>query len=200
MYQLRRFFFGLLLMSAACCQAQIVAVKTNLITPPSLAMEVSLKQRNSIQLSYEIRPYGFGQRGGVDSKAQYWLVVPEYRRWMCSAMNGWFVGVHAMAGQFNIGNVNMPVPGVFFSGLDIGKAVKETSRVEGTLAGAGINAGYQWILGRHWNLEVEAGVGYFHAWHKEYEYHCTECGSLIDKGETNYVGLTKLGISFMYVF
>ena len=38
------------------------------------------------------------------------------------------------------------------------------------MLGAGISYGYDWVLGRHWNLEAEIGMGYAHAWFDRYHY------------------------------
>lgn len=182
-------------------QAQSVAIKTNILydatTTPNLAAEVSVGKRNSIQLSYALNPWEYGKNDNGVRKVKHWLIMPEYRYWFCSVMNGWFLGVHAFGGQFNASNVNIPFPGAFFKGANLKSMIKD-NRVEGSFVGGGINAGYQWILSRHWNLEAEAGLGYGHIWYKQYP--CSDCGSLIQKGETNYVGLTKLGLSIMYLF
>lgn len=196
---------GLALMAALMwgitSQAQEVAVKTNLLydatTTPNLGIEVGMGRRVTGQLFYGLNPWRFGDSGIDAKKAKHWVLMPEVRWWPCAKMSGWFLGVHAMGGQFNAANVNLPVPGAFFNGLNIGKAVRDT-RVEGAFAGGGITVGYQWILSRHWNLEVEAGGGYNHIWYDQFP--CGECGTKISDGHSNYIGLTKAGITLMYVF
>lgn len=71
-------------------------------------------------------------------------------------------------------------------------------RYQGSFLGAGATYGYQWILSRHWNIEAEVGVGYAHVWYDKYA--CGECGARLADGGTNYFGITKLGISFLYLF
>ena len=53
-------------------------------------------------------------------------------------------------------------------------------RYEGTLYGAGIAYGHQWILGKRWNLEATIGVGYARIEYDKYEYQT--CGPYIKKG------------------
>lgn len=189
------------MMWSTTSRAQDLAVKTNLLydasTTPNLGVEIGLARRMTGQLFYGYNPWTYSGSGPEAKKAKHWVLMPELRWWTCSKMNGFFYGIHAMGGQFNAGNINAPVPGAFFKGLNVGKAVRD-SRVEGTFAGGGITAGYQWILSRHWNLEAELGVGYNHVWYDRYP--CSVCGVKIGEGQTNYAGLTKAGITLMYVF
>lgn len=182
-------------------QAQEVALKTNLLydasTTPNLGLEVGMGRRMTGQVFYGLNPWEYSGTGFDKKMAKHWVVMPELRWWSCSKMNGWFIGFYAMGGQFNAANIDFPMPGAFFKGMNVGKAIKD-SRVEGWYAGGGFTTGYQWILGRHWNLEAEVGVGYDRVWYDQYP--CAECGSKIADGKSNYVGLTKLGISLMYVF
>lgn len=186
----------LMAVTTTTASAQL-AVKTNLLydatTTPNIGVEVGLGKRHTAQLFYGLNPWTFGG----DSKAKHWLLMPEYRWWTCTTFNGWFFGVHAMGGEFNAGKVNLPVPGAFFKGDNLRQGVKDY-RYEGRYLGGGLTAGYQWILNKHWNLEAELGVGYDHIWYDKYP--CAECGTRLEKAETNYVGLTKLGLSILYIF
>lgn len=174
-----------------------VAIKTNLLydatITPNIGLEVPTFKKQTAQLFYGLNAWQFAD----GKQAKHWMLMPEYRWWMCAPMSGHFVGVHAFGGQFSAANLNLPVPGAFFGGDNLGRELRQ-HRYEGQFLGAGFTYGYQWILSRHWNLEAEAGVGYAHAWYRKYP-HC-ECSNLQKKGGTNYVGLTKLGLSLMYVF
>lgn len=188
---------ALTLWSAPSVQTRAqVAVKSNLLydatTTPNLGMEVGISRRSTMQLVYGLNPWKIDGR-----QFKHWLLMPEYRWWTCGKFNGHFFGVHALGGQFNAGNIELPIPGKFFKGEDLQKEVQSKS-YEGTFAGVGLTYGYQWILGRHWNLEAEVGVGYGHVWYDKYE--CGQCGPKLGSGQTNYAGLTKLGLSFLYLF
>lgn len=180
---------------------QEVAVKTNIaydaMTTPNLGVELGLKGRATFNLVYGLNPWTFGTGDNGVRKAKHWVLQPEYRWWMCTKFNGSFVGVHALGGQFNASNVNIPVPGMFFGGENLQKGVKDF-RYEAAFAGAGVTYGYQWILNRHWNIEAEIGAGYIHAWYKKFD--CDECARRVGSGGTNYLGLTKLGLSILYIF
>jgi len=65
--------------------------------------------------------------------------------------------------------------------------------------GAGVAYGYTWILGRHWNLEAELGVGWIYTRFDKYP--CAECGTkLYSRRPHNYVGPTKLALNLVYIF
>lgn len=177
--------------------AHPVAIKTNLLydatTTPNIGLEFSTFKKQTAQVFYGLNAWDFAD----GKQAKHWVLMPEYRWWMCSRMNGHFVGVHAFGGEFSAANIDVPVPGAFFGGDNLRSELRN-NRYEGQFLGAGFTYGYQWILSRHWNLEAEAGVGIAHAWYDKYP--CSECGYLMKTGGTNYAGLTKLGLSLMYVF
>lgn len=177
-----------------------LAVKTNLLydatTTPNLGLEFGVGRKNTFQIFYGLNPWTFGSSKG-DRNAKHWLVMPELRWWTCTRFNGHFLGIHAMGGQFNASNIDILLPGYFFEGEDLAKTVRDT-RCQGYYAGGGFTYGYQWILGRHWNIEAEIGVGYNHVWYDQYP--CYECGAKIATAETNYVGVTKVGLTLLYIF
>lgn len=177
------------------------AVKTNLLydatTTPNIGAEYAINSKSTVNLVYGLNPWTFHSDTHGERKAKHWVLMPEYRWWPCMVFNGHFFGVHAMTGQFNATNVNLPIPGGFFGGDNLTSEVKD-HRYQGGFAGVGFTYGYQWSLGRHWNLEAEAGVGYNYVWYDKYR--CGECGGREKKGHTNYAGITKLGLSIMYLF
>lgn len=187
-------------MTALSASSQL-ALKSNLLydmtTTPNLGAELGVSEKNTINLVYGINPWTFHSESKGDRMAKHWVVMPEYRWWFCSTFNGHFLGVHAMGGQFNASNAALFLPGGFVGGDNLVKGVKER-RYEGGFIGAGITYGYQWILSRHWNLEAEVGVGYNYVWYDKYR--CGDCGGKLGSGHTNYLGVTKLGLSFLYIF
>lgn len=71
-------------------------------------------------------------------------------------------------------------------------------RYDGYLAGGGITYGYHHILSPHWNLEAAIGIGYAHLWYKESE-RIPCIGEQISR-DKDYFGITKLSLSFIYIF
>lgn len=104
-------------------------------------------------------------------------------------MNGFFFGPYVHGGEFNLGNRDLC--------FGLLKGLKPT-RYEGWLLGGGIGCGYEYPLAKHWNIGAEAGIGYTYIKYKKYN--CEVCGSLKDDDKYHYVGLSRLGLSLIYVF
>lgn len=174
---------------ADAVQAQ-VAIKNNLLydvnRTPNLGVEVGLSRKSTAQIFYGLNPWKYSD----NKQMRHWLVMPEYRWWTCSKFNGHFFGIHAMGGEFNVQG--------FDDTFGLIKEDIKNKHYEGWYVGGGITYGYQWILGKHWNLEASVGFGYDYIQFKEYE--CGECGSFKRKDHTNYIGPTKLALSMLYLF
>jgi putative salt-induced outer membrane protein YdiY len=83
-----------------------------------------------------------------------------------------------------------------FLGTDFSKL--SNNRFQGWGVGAGVAYGYAMILGKHWNLEFEVGVGYIYSAYDIFE--CTGCGRRVGQDNNHYVGLTKAAINLVYLF
>lgn len=181
-------------------KSQEFALKSNILydatTTPNIGAELGVGPRSTVSLVYGLNPWSFNSDSGK-RKTKHWVLMPEYRYWFCSKYSGHFVGIHAMGGQFNASNLNIPFPGAFFGGDNITKGLRD-KRYQGWYAGAGVTYGYQWILSRHWNFEAEVGAGYNYVNYKKFN--CSDCGGKVGEGKTNYLGITKLGLSFIYLF
>lgn len=192
-------FFFASIFSIVTTKAQI-AIKTNILydatTTPNIGAETGIGSRSTMSLVYGLNPWSFNSDSGK-RKAMHWVVMPEYRWWACSKFDGHFIGIHLLGGQYNASNINLPLPGVFFGGENLTTGVRD-HRYQGWMAGGGLTYGYQWVLGKHWNLEAEIGAGYIYADYKKFN--CTDCGRKLAEGNTNYIGITKLGLSFLYLF
>lgn len=181
---------GALLMSL-CASAQ-VALKTNVLydaaLSPNIGVEVGLSKKFSLEVS------GQGNFWTVnDHKWKHWLVQPEARYWFCQPFGGHFLGLHALGGEFNVGNFDLPVN---FLGTNFKKF--KDNRYQGWMAGVGVAYGYAWMLHKHWNLEAELGIGWIYSHFDRYE--CLGCGRKTGKGHHNYFGPTKAAINLVYIF
>ena len=141
-------------MAVVGTRAQEVAIKTNLLSDALLnvnaGVEIGLAPRWTLDLS--------GQYNGWtvnDRKWKHRLVQPEARYWFCDRFARHFLGFHALGGEYNVGNINAD-----FNFLGTNFGILKNNRVQGWAVGAGIAYGYAWVLGKHWNLEAEIGVGY----------------------------------------
>jgi len=174
--------------------AQDFALKTNLVSDgllsPNLGLEFGLAPKWTMDISGQYN----GWKLSHDRRWKHWAVQPEARYWFCDRFAGHFIGIHAHGGQYNIGGIDGRVN---FLGTDARK-LKDT-RYQGWFAGAGLAYGYAWILGRHWNLEAEIGIGYSYTRYDRFR--CTGCGKKIENDKPHhYVGPTKAAINLVYLF
>ena len=169
-------------------KAQDVAVKTNLLywatTTPNLSAELGLGKRTSLELTGGYNPWTLDKNS--NKKIKHWMVMPEFRYWLCEKFNGHFFGLHSGYAFYNISGVRIPFQS---------KSTKD-HRYQGWATGVGLSYGYSWLLGKRWNLEAEIGAGYAYSPYDSYE--CLECRRSLDSGTRHYWGITKAAISLIY--
>lgn len=169
----------------------VVGIKSNLLywgaTTPNLGFEFGLGPKTTLNITGGYNPWRFGKKEN-NKKLKHWLASAEVRMWTSEKFEGHFFGVHGFYGRYNSGGVKLPMG--LISGL-------KDNRYQGYGIGAGFSYGYQWYLGPHWNLEANIGVGYAYLNYKRSE--CYKCGGFIEKTHKNYIGPTKLGLSFIYL-
>lgn len=182
---------GLLISVGA--KAQDVAIKTNLLydatATVNLGVEVGVAPKWTLDLSGNLNAWNVNE----DKRWKHWLVQPEARYWFCDRFSRHFLGFHALGGQYNIGGLQNNIK---FLGTDFSKL--SNNRFQGWGVGAGVAYGYAMILGKHWNLEFEVGVGYIYSAYDIFE--CTGCGRRVGQDNNHYVGLTKAAINLVYLF
>ena len=175
-------------------QAQDVGLKTNLVADgllsPNLGVEIGLAPKWTLDLTGEFNGWTLSH----ERRWKHWLVMPEARYWLCDRFSGHFFGVEAHGGQYNIGGFNGKWN---LFGTDARKL--QDTRYQGWFVGGGITYGYAWILGKHWNLEAEIGVGYSYTRYDRFR--CAGCGKKIETDKPHhYVGPTKAAINLVYLF
>lgn len=176
----------------ASAYGQKAAVKTNLLygatATPNLGVEIGLGKRTSLDISGGYNPWNLDGSRNDNRKIVHWLVQPEFRYWTCSRLSGHFFGLHAIAGQFNIGGMELP--------MLLGKGSKDF-RHEGWTAGAGITYGYHWVLAPRWSLEFAVGAGYMRMQYDVYD--CPHCGYFKERKKRDYFGPTKAAINLIFI-
>lgn len=175
-------------------QAQDVGIKTNLVADgllsPNIGVEIGLAPKWTLDLTGEFNGWTLSH----NRRWKHWLVMPEARYWLCDRFSGHFFGVEAHGGQYNIGGFDGKWN---LFGTDARK-LKDT-RYQGWFVGGGVTYGYAWILGRHWNLEAEIGIGYSYTRYDRFR--CAGCGKKIETDKPHhYVGPTKAAINLVYLF
>ena len=183
--------------------AQVVGIKTNLLYDATATInagiEVGIAPRWTIDLSGNFNYWTFG--GDLNMKWKHWMLQPELRYWLCQRFGGHFFALHALAGQFNFGNISFfghAIP-KSFKFLETDYSLLSSNRYEGWAVGGGFGYGYAFPIGKHWNLELELGVGAIYSIADEYE--CDICNR---PGRTNLRNLrpavTKAEIGIVYLF
>lgn len=180
-------------LSIASASAQKVGLKTNLVNDallsPNIGIEVGLAKKWTLDLSGELNLWKIKEHTWKHAYFQ-----PEARYWFCQRFSGHFIGVHALGGIYNFGDIDLNFK---FLGSDFSKL--KDQRYEGWAAGAGFAYGYAWPVAKHWNIEAELGVGWLYTRYDSYP--CAVCGTkLEDNRPHNYVGLTKLAVNLVYIF
>ncbi len=188
------FLFFVMLLLGLSARGQNVAIKTNLLYDAlmnvNIGLEVGLAPKWTLDVSGNLNCWKLSH----DRRWKHWLAQPEARYWFCDRFAGHFIGVHALGGQYNVGGVKN---GISFLGSDFSKL--SDYRYQGWFVGAGIAYGYAWILGRHWNLEAEIGVGYVYTRYDKFN--CAGCGrKLLTDRPHHYFGPTKAAINLVYTF
>lgn len=192
--KLRLILLAGLVLFGISAKGQTVAVKTNILYDAllnvNLGAEFGLAPRWTLDVSGGLNMWTLSH----DRRWKHWLVQPEARYWFCDRFSGHFLGFHAHGGQYNFGGLKN---GVKFLGSDFSKL--SDSRYQGWFVGAGVAYGYTWILGRHWNFELEIGVGYAYTQYDKFR--CAGCGKKVESDKSHhYVGPTKAAVNLVYVF
>ncbi|MCM1222639.1 MAG: DUF3575 domain-containing protein [Lachnospiraceae bacterium] len=174
-------------------KAQDAGLKTNLVgdalLSPNVAVEIGLAPRWTLDLSGELNFWKVNEHSW-----KHVVFQPEARYWFCERFAGHFLGVHALGGTFNVGNIDMDMT---FLGTDFSKL--KDRRYQGWGAGAGIAYGYAWPVHKHWNIEAEIGFGWVYTRFDSYP--CAVCGTKLEDNKVhNYVGPTKAAVSVVYLF
>lgn len=179
--------------SPAVLSAQKWALKSNILydafLSPTIGVEVGTAPKWTVELSATVNAWTVN-----DKRWRQWMFQPEARYWFCRRFAGHFVGVHALGGQYNFGNLKNNIK---FLGTDFSQLTDK--RMQGWMIGAGVAYGYSWILSRRWNVEAEIGFGWIYT--RSDVFRCANCGKRIRSGVPhNYVGPTKAAVNLIYTF
>lgn len=169
-------FFVLLYLMAQVANAQVVALKNNLLydaaATPNLTLEWKLANRWTMNATVGFNPFplkdeDYKLSDGTLHKWRHILADVEIKYWFCTAFARDFIG-------FNIGYTHYNVVGGKYP---IGWLYKDilTKRRQGDAVMAGVSYGWSWILSPHWSLELAAGVDGGYTWYEEFE--CVYCGT-----------------------
>ena len=183
----------LLLGTVMPAAAQDTAVKTNLLydatATANVGVEFGIAPKWTLDVSGNLNAWSQNEQ----TKWKHWMIQPEARYWFCDRFSRHFVGAHLIGGIFNFAGIDSDLS---FLGTDF--SVLKEKRYQGYAYGAGVAYGFALALSKHFNLELEAGVGYLCLDYDVFE--CDGCGRKVDEGFHHYVGPTKAAINLVYLF
>lgn len=174
-------------------RAQEIAIKTNFLydatATVNAGVEIGLAPKWTLDLSGNLNAWSKNEH----TKWKHWMVQPEARYWFCDRFSRHFIGAHLIGGAFNFGNINNNL-----SFLGSNFSILSDKRYQGYAFGCGVAYGFAFVLSKHLNLELEAGVGYVYLDYETYE--CDGCGRWVADNRHHYVGPTKAAVNLVYVF
>ena len=174
-------------------RAQEIAIKTNFLydatATVNAGVEIGLAPKWTLDLSGNLNAWSKNEH----TKWKHWMVQPEARYWFCDRFSRHFIGAHLIGGAFNFGNINNNL-----SFLGSNFSMLSDKRYQGYAFGCGVAYGFAFMLSKHLNLELEAGVGYVYLDYETYE--CDGCGRWVADTRHHYVGPTKAAVNLVYVF
>lgn len=167
---------------------QTVGVKTNVLywatSTPNFGLEIATSKRTTLEWTVGFNPWTFKN----NKKLKHVSVSPEFRYWTCEKFNGHFIGIHGSYAYYNVGGIKLP--------FGITSSLRN-HRFQGSVFEAGFTYGYQWMIGKRWNLEALIGIGYANFSYDKFN--CSNCGAWEGKEKKNYVGPTKAALSLIYL-
>lgn len=162
------------------------SVKTNLLVwgavTPNVGMEFGLAPKWSVEVFAGYNPFKLSSNG----VNRFWFIQPEARYWFCQRFEKHFMGIHALYGQYNIGDIKIPFTDRF-----------EEYRYDGWAAGMGVSYGYHLPMSKRWAWEFTIGAGYVYL--KYDKFRCFDCDEYRGNKSRHYLGPTKAGISLIYM-
>lgn len=159
-------------------QAQFYSVQTNALKLGTATFNAEgsmmLSTHWTLNLGFSYNPWNFSDT----RKIKHFLLEPGARYWFWQTYAGNFISMYAMGARYNV-------------------AWEGKYRYQGWGYGAGMTYGRSWLLGKRWNMEVEAGLGLLVTPYTKYR--CEHCGDKVKTG-TYYVPAPKVAFNLVYLF
>ncbi len=160
------------------------ALSTNLllygVLTPNIDADWALSRKWTMGAGVAYNPFYYGN----ESVTKYWLARLKGDYWFCNRFERWHIGLHALGGRFNVGNVELPFTHTF-----------DNEIYKGWGAGGGVHGGYHAALGKRTGLDFRLGAGYVYL---EYDkYRCEGCDQYIGRYNRHYWGITEAAVAFL---
>lgn len=177
---------AILMMLCWKAEAQRFSISANLLDYAALGtlnadVSYSLTRRWSLTAGARYNPFTF-RKGDPERQFQYkqQSYSAGVRMWPWHAGAGWWFAGKMRYQEYNIGGIISP----------------ETR--EGDRLGVGVYAGYTYMLGPHFNLEM--GLGVWAGSDRYRLYSCPICGVTLESGNEVFLLPDDIMLSLVYVF
>lgn len=148
----------------------------------TLGLEASLglNRHFSVSAGLKYNPFTYSDASGGSMQNRQRVFSLGTRFWPWHLWSGWWLSAKAQYQEFNRGGIESPL----------------TS--EGDRYGAGIGAGYSFMLSDHLNLDI--GLGAWGGYAKLVSYECPTCGRIVSTSDRFFVLPNDLLLSISYIF
>lgn len=175
---------GLVICQALC--AQKLQLGTNALGwmtfgTINLQGDYAVQRHWSVGLNGKYNPFIFEKDGGASQmQLKQASLAASARWWPWHVFSGWWVCGKLQWQVYNMGGV-----------------ISEKTE-EGHKYGAGLSAGYTYMINRHWNMEF--GLGMWGGMKNYTVYSCPKCGTRESDGIKSFILPNDIMISVAYVF
>ena len=185
---MKKFFLALAVFASVSsgAAAQSVSVSTNVmgyvnLGTMNLEASYALAQHWSLNAGLKYNPFSWDTGGGekvLQNRQQVYAIGTRY--WPWHVYSGWWV---AGKGQYQE-----------YSMVEMSSQELQ----QGDRLGAGLTAGYSYMLHKHFNIEL--GLGGWVGQDRYTVYSCPRCGRKLDQGNDFFILLNDILVSLTYVF
>jgi hypothetical protein len=166
--------------------AQKVSVSTDLVEwgylwTANLEANVSVHQHWSVLAGGKINPWKLDKKSGEEFYDVQNTAYLGTRYWPWHVFAGWWIGAKAQYSSFQR-------TGIINQNLKTGQSL-----------GAGLSAGYTFMINERLNLEL--GAGLWGGRHFKYsQYDSSEAMNPITSSPKNFIAIDNITVAFMYIF
>ncbi|MCF0176768.1 MAG: DUF3575 domain-containing protein [Bacteroidales bacterium] len=172
---------------SAGLSAQRVSISTNFadwaqLGTVNLALGVGISQHFSFQAGAKYNPWQFeNEKQNMDLYIKQQCYHAGFRYWPWYVNSGWWLGLKGQYRKFSDTGIWRP-------------AIEKVSA-----AGAGFSFGYDIMLGKHFDIELGAGV--WGGKYLDYTLHkCKDCMEVRESGSRLFFGADDVIVSLVYIF
>ena len=177
---------SILLVLPVACHAQKFTLSTNVVDyldfgTLNIGGAYGLARHWSLDFTAKYNPFTYheGQSGKQFQNRQQAYAL-GFRWWPWHLWSGWWMSGALKYQEYNVGGILSP------------------STEEGDRVGAGISAGYSWMLHAHLNLDF--GFGFWSGWSRFTRYNCPSCGLVEKSGQRIFILPDNVLLSLVYIF